>query len=201
MAQQSSTAFFDTANAGTEFSVVLRGYDRPQVDDYVGRLNAALAQAEQARAEAEQRLAEGQRRLRQAEQRLTTVEQKLTDTNKQLEESSRPTLSGLGTRVEQILRLAEEQANDHRGESKREAEGIISGPEAGGPRDHRQGARRGRRDEGDRRARSGQPPHRRRARGRRGPRAGPPRGRHAARRTPTATPSSCAPRPRTRSPS
>src|SRR5437764_11959943 len=69
---------------------------------------------------------EAQRRLRQAEQRLNSVEQKLTDTNKQLEENSRPTLSGLGTRVEQILRLAEEQANDHRGEAKREAEGIVS---------------------------------------------------------------------------
>src|SRR2546430_17085642 len=69
---------------------------------------------------------ESQRRLRQAEQRLSSIEQKLTDTNKQLEENSRPTLSGLGTRVEQILRLAEEQANDHRGEAKREAEGIVS---------------------------------------------------------------------------
>ena len=57
---------------------------------------------------------------------MSAMEQKLTDTNKQLEENNRPTLSGLGTRVEQILRLAEEQANDHRGEAKRESEGIIS---------------------------------------------------------------------------
>ncbi|TWJ20530.1 DivIVA domain-containing protein [Micromonospora endolithica] len=37
-----------------------------------------------------------------------------------------PRLSGLGTRVEQILRLAEEQANDHRDEARREAEEMVS---------------------------------------------------------------------------
>jgi DivIVA domain-containing protein len=123
---QQNIAFFDNANSSSEFSVVLRGYDRAQVDDFIGRLNGALTQSEQARTEAEQRMNEAQRRLRQAEQRLNSVEQKLTDTNKQLEENSRPTLSGLGTRVEQILRLAEEQANDHRSEAKRESEGILS---------------------------------------------------------------------------
>lgn len=35
-------------------------------------------------------------------------------------------LGGLGTRVEQILRLAEEQADDHRREATREAEAILS---------------------------------------------------------------------------
>src|SRR3954452_14543870 len=125
--QQQNTAFFANANsAGQEFSVVLRGYDRAQVDDVIGRVSAALTQSEQARGEAEQRMNDAQRRLRQAEQRLNSVEQKLTDTNKQLEENNRPTLSGLGTRVGQILRLAEEQANDQRGEAKRESEGILS---------------------------------------------------------------------------
>ncbi|WP_425271108.1 hypothetical protein [Micromonospora arborensis] len=38
----------------------------------------------------------------------------------------RPTLSGLSTRVEQILRLAEEQAADHRAEARVEAEGIVA---------------------------------------------------------------------------
>jgi hypothetical protein len=36
----------------------------------------------------------------------------------------------LGTRVEEILRLAEQQAADHRGEAKREAEGIIEAARA-----------------------------------------------------------------------
>ena len=138
MASQSSMTFFENANSQPDFTVVLRGYDRPQVDDFVQRLNAALAQSEAARAEAEQRLAEAVRRAKQAEQALQSAQQKLTDQSKQLEEQGRPTLSGLGTRVEQILRLAEEQANEYRGESKRDSEGIISaarleargGPEA-----------------------------------------------------------------------
>ncbi|WP_435826878.1 DivIVA domain-containing protein [Micromonospora chersina] len=37
-----------------------------------------------------------------------------------------PTLSGLGTRVEQILKLAEEQADDHRAKARLEAEGIVT---------------------------------------------------------------------------
>lgn len=44
----------------------------------------------------------------------------------------RPTLSGLGTRVEQILKLAEEQADDHRAEARLEAEGIVTA--SSGPR-------------------------------------------------------------------
>ncbi|SCF08091.1 DivIVA domain-containing protein [Micromonospora chokoriensis] len=38
----------------------------------------------------------------------------------------RPTLSGLAPRVEQILRLAEEQADDHRAEAKRESEELVA---------------------------------------------------------------------------
>lgn len=41
-------------------------------------------------------------------------------------DQQRPTLSGLGTRVEQILQLAEEQADDHRAEVRREAERIVT---------------------------------------------------------------------------
>jgi gas vesicle protein len=38
----------------------------------------------------------------------------------------RPTLSGLGTQVERILKLAEEQANDHRADAKRESEDLVA---------------------------------------------------------------------------
>ncbi|GIF41531.1 hypothetical protein BC793_111108 [Actinoplanes xinjiangensis] len=48
----------------------------------------------------------------------------------------RPALSGLGTRVEQILRLAEEQAEDHRAEARREADGIIAAAHAEARRIH-----------------------------------------------------------------
>jgi hypothetical protein len=38
----------------------------------------------------------------------------------------RPTLAGLGTRVEHILELAERQAEDHRATARREAEEIVA---------------------------------------------------------------------------
>lgn len=44
----------------------------------------------------------------------------------QRQNRQRPTLSGLGTRVEQILKLAEEQANDRRAEAQRESEAIVT---------------------------------------------------------------------------
>ena len=74
--QQSTTAFFDNANNGQEFSVVLRGYDRGQVDTEIGRLNNAILQSEQQRAEAEQRMADGaldQWRGRQALRQLRDI--------------------------------------------------------------------------------------------------------------------------------
>lgn len=40
--------------------------------------------------------------------------------------SRRSLLSGLGSRVEQILKLAEEQADNHRAEARLEAEGIVT---------------------------------------------------------------------------
>src|ERR1700749_3375430 len=104
--QDANTAFLGTAQSQHDFTVVLRGYDRGQVDAHLGRLVAALNQSEQARGQAEQRVNDGQPRLRQAEQRLNALEQKLADSNKLLEENNRPTLSGLGSLVEQILRLA-----------------------------------------------------------------------------------------------
>ena len=71
--QDQNLAFFETANSQHDFTVVLRGYDRGQVDAHLGRLVAALNQSEQARGEAEQRMNDAQRRLRQAEQRLNAL--------------------------------------------------------------------------------------------------------------------------------
>src|SRR5437016_135405 len=99
--QQSNIAFFDNADGTKELSVFLLGYVRHQVDVSVQRLGAALMQAERDRDQAEQRLTDSQRKLRHAEQKSTSLEQRLSDTSKQLEENSKPTLSGLGTRVEQ----------------------------------------------------------------------------------------------------
>ena len=48
------------------------------------------------------------------------------DAERRRRNRQRPALSGLGTRVEQILRIAEEQAEDHRAEARTEAEGIVA---------------------------------------------------------------------------
>jgi hypothetical protein len=42
----------------------------------------------------------------------------------------RPTLSGLGTRVEQILKLAENQASEHKGEAAHDADAILAAARA-----------------------------------------------------------------------
>src|SRR5690606_41435311 len=62
-----------------------------------------------------------------ARDRISELERKVAEQAKQLEERAQPTLSGLGTRVEQLLRLAEEQAKEHRDEAEREAEKLIAG--------------------------------------------------------------------------
>ncbi|MGH3742483.1 MAG: DivIVA domain-containing protein, partial [Micromonosporaceae bacterium] len=46
MPQQPSLSFFEAANQQPDFTVVLRGYDRAQVDSHVERLNALIAQKE-----------------------------------------------------------------------------------------------------------------------------------------------------------
>ncbi|MER7281369.1 hypothetical protein ABT369_43735 [Dactylosporangium sp. NPDC000244] len=46
-------------------------------------------------------------------------------------EDGRPTLSGLGTRVDQILRIAEEQAADHLRQAEKDARKVRARVEAG----------------------------------------------------------------------
>ncbi|TDC37398.1 hypothetical protein E1211_10475 [Micromonospora sp. 15K316] len=48
------------------------------------------------------------------------------DAERRRRDRERPTLSGLATRVEQILELAQKQGDDHRAEARREAERIVT---------------------------------------------------------------------------
>lgn len=115
-----STSPSQTDHGGVpDFTIVLRGYERTQVDSYIERLTARLDQLIDARDRADNSSSDGR-------ERIAELEQKLNQTQRQLEEAAKPTLSGLGTRVEQLLRLAEEQANDHRDDAKREAEKLIA---------------------------------------------------------------------------
>ncbi|HLT69929.1 MAG TPA: hypothetical protein VKZ72_07170, partial [Acidimicrobiales bacterium] len=108
------------ANGGTpDFTIVLRGYERTQVDMYIERLHARIDELTEAASKAKNGTSD-------ARERIAELERKVAEQAKQLEERAQPTLSGLGTRVEQLLRLAEEQANEHRNEAKREAEKLIA---------------------------------------------------------------------------
>ena len=96
-----------TGEPGSTFDIVLRGYDRIQVD------------ARLARATTDQRA---------AVQRITALEHRVEQLQAELGEArirgAQPELSygGLGARVEKILRLVEEEADDLRAEAFGQAE-------------------------------------------------------------------------------
>ena len=72
-----------------EFVMAMRGYDRHQVDEHIGQIQAEVRQhREQARA----------------------MPRELSEARRQFRERERPAYTGLGARIEQLLRLAEEQA-------------------------------------------------------------------------------------------
>src|ERR671939_385629 len=83
------------------FDIVLRGYERRQVDEHLATLLKERGNAERRAAELEKQL----NRLRQ-------------DVESTRHEQAEPSYAGLGARVEKILRLAEEEARDLRAEDK-----------------------------------------------------------------------------------
>src|SRR5882724_9348547 len=84
------TNFFEDAPP-REFATVMRGYDRHQVDEHIRQIETDA------------------RQHRDAAQ---TMRRELTEAHRQIQEQERPTYSGLGARIEQLLRLAEEQATE-----------------------------------------------------------------------------------------
>ena len=78
------------------FAVVVRGYDRYQVDDH-------FEQAD--------------REMRQAREQVQALRQELAEAHRQLREQERPSSVGLGSRIEQLLRLAEERAAEIAGDA------------------------------------------------------------------------------------
>src|SRR5260370_23511616 len=88
--------FFERAPA-RDFAKVMRGYDQHQVDEYLKQNDVEMGKAgEQAKA----------------------FQKELNEAHRQLREQERPTYAGLGSRIEQLLRLAEEQATEIVGESR-----------------------------------------------------------------------------------
>jgi DivIVA domain-containing protein len=103
-----------------QFATVMRGYDRGQVDDYVARLNDFLADAEQRAQRAEGGVAD-----------LTTRVERLTEELRHAVERRQPNRAGapydgLGERIEQVLRLAGEEADNMREHAQSEADAILT---------------------------------------------------------------------------
>ena len=84
------------------FDVVLRGYDRRQVEDYVERVEVALADADRHHAEDGERLAALEQELLSLQHRVTQAEEAAAG----LPEPA----SRVGERLATMLRLAEEEA-------------------------------------------------------------------------------------------
>src|SRR6185437_1858367 len=74
-----------------DFARVMRGYDPHQVNEYLKQVDGDL---------------------RQHRDQAQALQQELTDAHRQLQEQERTTYAGLGSRIEQLLRLAEEQATE-----------------------------------------------------------------------------------------
>src|ERR1700745_87802 len=126
--------FFEDAPA-RDFAQVMRGYDQHQVDEYLKQLDAEM---------------------RQHRDQVQALQQELSDAHRQLREQERPTYSGLGSRIEQLLRLAEEQATEIVGEARSAANELPAAAKGGaGAAARARGERGGRaareRQAGDRR--------------------------------------------------
>ena len=80
------TNFFEDSQP-REFAKVMRGYDPQQVNEHLAQLEGDL---------------------RQHKDQVQVMHRELGDAHRQLQEQERPTYSGLGARIEQLLRLAEE---------------------------------------------------------------------------------------------
>ena len=94
------------------FQIVMRGYDRSQVDERIHALDAALRDA--------------RARVEEVDARAMKLAGEVAEAHRQLREVERPSYSGLGSRIEQLLRLAEEQASDVIAAASKDAEEMLA---------------------------------------------------------------------------
>ncbi len=100
---------FDGSRGQREFARVRRGYDTHQVNSLLAQLDAELE--------------------RQQEQ-IEALERDLADARRQLEERRRPA-PGLGSRIEELIQVAEEKASDLLGVAQSEAVATAEAARAG----------------------------------------------------------------------
>ena len=134
-ADAKSHTFFDPSG-GDRFEVTRRGYDRLAVDRHLRQLekNSSRNKAESDRAT---------ERIRILEDQVSTLRKELADAKHQLREADRPSYSGLGERIEQLLRLAEEQSHELVAAARGDATGTHGRGE-GAHRGDASGCRQGR---------------------------------------------------------
>jgi len=101
-----------TGSAVGQFAIVLRGYDRGQVDVHVNQLETSIS-------ELTRRGKTEHAELVQLRDEIESHRREVAEAKRILAETERPTYAGLGTRAQELLRLAEEQAIE-----------IVSGSEA-----------------------------------------------------------------------
>ncbi|MDA1362925.1 hypothetical protein O1R50_25145 [Glycomyces luteolus] len=116
--------FFE--ETGPEFAVSMRGYDRQQVDEFTTRLYQNIKDQEQYRDDAQSALEATEQQLRRAEERIMDLERRVAEQAALFAEVEVPTLSGLGARVEKVLRAAEQDAAVEREDAKRQAVSMLN---------------------------------------------------------------------------
>ncbi|MDY5131495.1 cell division protein DivIVA, partial [Actinotignum timonense] len=94
------------------FPTVRKGYDKAQVDERIHQLADALAEARS--------------RVAGLDAQVLRMSGELTELHSRLREDERPSYSGLGTRVERLLRGAEQQAMDVMSRANSDAELLVS---------------------------------------------------------------------------
>jgi DivIVA domain-containing protein len=112
----------DEEHQPSGFDVVLRGYDRRQVDDYLDRVEAALNDADARHADDAQRLAA-------LESQVTDMHERLADAERRAEGRPEPAPVA-GDRIAAMLRLADEEATALRAAATDDAQRIVAEAQA-----------------------------------------------------------------------
>ena len=96
----------------SEFAITMRGYDRLQVDQRLESLSRQLVEA--------------RNEVASLDHRAMTLAGQLAEAQRRLRESDKPTYAGLGSRIEQLLRNAEEQSASILAKANREADSLLT---------------------------------------------------------------------------
>lgn len=112
MSQHEGLSIFDSGTAAGTFTVVLRGYDRNEVNSYLGRSEAVRRETDS--------------ELEKLRARVDDLGERASSAEARLQEVGQPTYAGLGGRVSELLRLAETQAAQIRSSADEYAQNVVA---------------------------------------------------------------------------